>query len=212
MDFITLALACAPQVAPATMAAIVQTESNFRPLAININTKGVRLERQPANHGEAVATAKWLLGQGYNIDVGLAQVNSTNWKRYGLTPETAFDPCLNLSAGAQILHGNYQSASKKTNDEQTALRAALSAYNTGSFTRGFGNGYVGKVVANAGVAEANPARPIPLEGAKAPNKGKAAPPAGGNHKRRAHAPTALAQSEGAAADSGHDFNSVMGFR
>lgn len=158
MDFNTLVAECAPWVAPSTLAAIVRTESGFKPLAIGING-GARLQRQPQNLEEAVATAKWLIANGYNIDMGLGQVNSANLAKTGLTVEHAFDPCKNLAAAATILTWNYQSASRKTDNQQAALHAALSAYNTGSFTRGFSNGYVGKVIRNANVGQVTP---IPL--------------------------------------------------
>lgn len=151
MDFNALALECAPMVAPQTLAAIVRTESNFNPLAININ-KGYRLERQPKNKEEAVATAQWLISNRYNIDMGLGQVNSSNLYRTKLSVSDAFDPCKNLAAAATILKWNYESASRHAPDNQSALHAAISAYNTGSFTRGFSNGYVQKVVNNASVA------------------------------------------------------------
>lgn len=158
MDFNTLAAECAPWVAPSTLAAIVRTESRFKPLAIGVNG-GARLERQPGNVEEAVATAKWLIANGYNIDLGLGQVNSANLAKTGLSVESAFDPCKNLAASATILQGNYRSASRRTSSEQAALHAALSAYNTGSFSRGFSNGYVQKVIGNA---VGGTVSPIPL--------------------------------------------------
>ncbi|WP_081987120.1 lytic transglycosylase domain-containing protein [Methylotenera sp. G11] len=151
MDINALALECAPMVAPQTLAAIVKTESNFNSLAININ-KGYRLERQPKNKDEAVVTAKWLIANNYNIDMGLGQVNSVNLAKTRLSIDDAFDPCKNLAAAATILKWNYESASRRAPDNQSALHAAISAYNTGSFTRGFSNGYVQKVVSNASVA------------------------------------------------------------
>lgn len=168
MDFVALAQECAPWVAHETMAAIVKTESAFRPLAIGVNG-GAKLSRQPETKAEAVATANWLMARGYNIDLGLGQVNSSNLAKTGLTVEDAFEPCKNLAAAASILHWNYQAASRKVPGEQAALHAALSAYNTGSFTKGFSNGYVQKVVNNAGAAPAVPVvSPIPLVGAQAP--------------------------------------------
>lgn len=168
MDFVALAQECAPWVAHETMAAIVKTESAFRPLAIGVNG-GAKLVRQPENKAEAVATAKWLMEHGYNIDLGLGQVNSSNLAKTGLTVEDAFEPCKNLAAAASILHWNYQAASRQVPGEQAALHAALSAYNTGSFTKGFSNGYVQKVVNNAGAGPAVPVvSPIALTGAKAP--------------------------------------------
>jgi len=147
LEFGVLAQQCAPTVAPQTMAAIVKTESGFRPLAIGVNG-GVRLERQPATKEEAVVTAKWLISNGYNIDMGLGQINSSNLARTGLSVEDAFDPCRNLGAAAQILTGNYLAVRSKAEDDQQALHAAFSTYNTGSPTRGFTNGYVQRVLAN----------------------------------------------------------------
>lgn len=170
MDFVALAAECAPWVAPETMAAIVKTESQFKPFAINING-GAKLERQPSSKVEAIVTARWLLNNNYNIDMGLGQINSANLKKTNLTVEDAFDQCKNLAASATILQWNYESASKSISGEQAALQAAISAYNTGSFTKGFGNGYVSKVVRNAKgainleVTTQSVVKPIPLENA-----------------------------------------------
>jgi len=133
MDFLALSQECAPWVAPQTMAAIVKTESGFNPLSIGVNG-GARLVRQPDNKAEAVATARWLIEKGYNIDLGLGQVNSSNLAKVGLSVEDAFEPCKNVAAAATILHGNFQAAKGKVQDDQAALHAALSAYNTGSFS------------------------------------------------------------------------------
>ncbi|MFP3835842.1 lytic transglycosylase domain-containing protein, partial [Chryseobacterium sp. SIMBA_028] len=85
---------CAPQIAPATMAAIVRTESGFNPYAIGV-VRG-RLRRQPSNMAEAVATVRALEAGGWNFSVGLAQVNRANWLAYGLSAENALEPCRNL--------------------------------------------------------------------------------------------------------------------
>lgn len=148
MDFGTLAQECAPAVAPQTLAAIVKTESRFNPFAINVNGPMV-LTRQPRTKAEAVKAAKWLLAKGYNVDLGLGQINSANLERVGLSVQDAFDPCQNIAASAAILQMNYRMAKKRTPDAQKALRAAISAYNTGSFVKGYQNGYVYKVVSNA---------------------------------------------------------------
>ncbi len=169
MDFAVLVQACAPWVAHQTMAAIVKTESAFQPLAIGING-GARLARQPETREEAVATATWLLANGYNIDIGLGQINSNNLLKAGLSIEDAFEPCKNIAAAATILTASYQTARRKGQGEQAALQAALSAYNTGSFSKGFSNGYVQKVVGHAAAAvagaSAQATAPIPLVGAK----------------------------------------------
>jgi len=180
MDFNALSAECAPWVAPQTMAAIVKTESQFNPLAININANA-RLERQPASKAEAVVTAKWLIANNYNIDLGLGQVNSANLVKTSLSVEDAFDACKNLAAAATILQWNYESATKKISGEQAALQAAISAYNTGSFTKGFSNGYVQKVLNNSPVnvtaaGEQNyQATPIAVIAAAKPDAGKRKP-------------------------------------
>jgi len=150
LDFIELARQCAPLVAPETMAAVVKTESKFQPFAIGLNNNA-RLERQPNSKPEAVATARWLIANGYNIDLGLGQINSSNLTRTSLSVEDAFDSCKNLAAAAQILTGNYLAAVPRVGHGQQALRAAISTYNTGSPIRGIANGYVQRVVANGNV-------------------------------------------------------------
>jgi type IV secretion system protein VirB1 len=145
-----LALQCAPNVSPQTVAAIVQTESRGRPLALYVN--GSRQPATQVNAADAAATARRFVAAGYSVDLGLGQINSRNMRKLGLTWETVFDPCTNIAALGQILTQNYRSVSDGRHP-QTALRLAISLYNTGSTSRGFRNGYVAKVVGNAGVAD-----------------------------------------------------------
>ncbi|MFM0758287.1 lytic transglycosylase domain-containing protein [Paraburkholderia strydomiana] len=145
--FLVLAQQCAPAVAPATMAAVVQVESGFNPYAIGV-VHG-RLQRQPASLAEAVATAHALDAAGWNYSSGLSQVNRSNWMRFGLTPETAFDPCRNLAAGAAILQGCFEHARHIHARAQEALRSGLSCYASGDFSSGYRTGYVQRVVASA---------------------------------------------------------------
>ena len=99
--FSALALACAPLVHPATVQALVAVESSFNPHAIG-GVGGV-LDRQPRSRAEALATARQLRASGWNFSVGLAQINQSNFERFGLTTDTAFDPCENLRA-MQAVH------------------------------------------------------------------------------------------------------------
>ena len=145
-----LALQCAPTVAPETVLAIIHTESRGYPFALNVNGG-----RQPARQTTAVnaaATARRFVAAGYSVDLGLGQINSRNMRWLGLTWETVFDPCTNIAALGRVLTQNYNSV-KAGRDPQRALRIALSMYNTGSQSRGFRNGYVAKVIGNAGIAD-----------------------------------------------------------
>jgi len=150
MDFIALVNECAPQVHQQTISAIVRTESKGNPWAIGINrAKPPASFQSPATKEEAVQQASSLIQQGYNIDIGLGQINSANLSWLGLTVEQAFDPCTNLGAAARILTDNYTRASQQYAQEQDSLAAALSAYNTGHFERGITNGYVHKIYETA---------------------------------------------------------------
>ena len=144
IELVVLIERCAPQVAPSTIQAIIRTESNFNPLALNVN--GARLASQPRSVTEAVSWSRWLIDNNYSIDMGLMQINSRNLQRLGLTAEEVFDPCRNIQAGARILQSDYERAAKIHGPGNKALMLAISSYNTGSFERGFRNGYVEKVV------------------------------------------------------------------
>jgi len=149
-------IACAPNVAPETTGQIIQVESRGNPLAINVN--GARLTTRPTDRASAARIARDYIAKGYSVDLGLMQVNNRNLEKLGYSIEDMFEPCKNIAAGTRVLSSFYSSALKKNSDPQLALRAALSAYNTGSFERGFSNGYV----ARYGLAAMQPPARIPL--------------------------------------------------
>ncbi|AKK24915.2 lytic transglycosylase domain-containing protein [Pandoraea oxalativorans] len=180
--FETLAAQCAPDVHPSTLRGVVSTESSGNPYAIGV--VGARLERQPRNLAEAVATARELARKGFNFSMGLGQVNRGNLARYGETYETVFDPCRNLKTGGAILRDCYARAKAQMRDDQHALRAAFSCYYSGNFARGFRPdkagqpSYVQKVVAHA--SDAVPPIPVvpaiePLEATQPPGSEGAIP-------------------------------------
>ncbi|MCM2559009.1 lytic transglycosylase domain-containing protein [Alcaligenes faecalis] len=145
-----LAATCAPNIHETTLSALVRHESTAQVYAIGIN-KGKRLEQQPTDYEQAAQIANDLIERGIDFDAGLGQINVRNWAWLGLTTETVFDPCTNLQAAQTVLMDCYERALRQSSDEQRALRSALSCYNTGNFERGFSNGYVGKVLAQAGI-------------------------------------------------------------
>ena len=144
---IALIMACAPNVAPSTIQAIIKVESARNPLAININTKnGVKLKPTIVidTVPKAIAVTYAALDRGHTVDMGYMQVNSANLKWLGYTVEDMFDPCKNLAAGAYIFETAYLKELPKHRNKQAALMAALSVYNTGNPRNGFYNGYVAK--------------------------------------------------------------------
>ena len=149
---------CAPSVAPEIMEKLVRAESGFNRFAIGVNGTEHR-SYHPTSHQEATRIARELISQGLSIDMGLGQINSANLDWLGLTVESVFDSCTNLKASEQVLRDGYDRARDQGSDPETALHQALSAYNTGTFTRGFSNGYVSRVM--GGVVETPPAEHQP---------------------------------------------------
>jgi type IV secretion system protein VirB1 len=133
-------------VAPQTLVSIVRIESRFNTLAIG--GPGKVTLRQPRSLKEAVSLAGRLIRSGKSVDLGLAQINSRNLKRLGLSVQSALDPCRNLAAAGALLVEDYRQARTEL-PPQAALRRALSLYNSGSPLRGLANGYVARVEAAA---------------------------------------------------------------
>jgi type IV secretion system protein VirB1 len=178
LDFATLARQCAPAVHLSTLAAVVRHESAFDPLVIGINSKPHRSIR-PASRKQAIDEVRKLMAKGVDFDVGYGQINVRNWKWLGVTPETIFDPCVNLASAQRVLVDCYKRAAALHGPGQTALYASFSCYNTGNLTHGFKNGYVGKVIAAAGL-------PVP---ALVKNARAAQPPSPSRPKTQASAKT-----------------------
>jgi len=143
MNIFNLIIICAPMVAPDTMAAIIQVESSNNPYAIGV--VGGQLIRQPKNKNEAIATAKELEKSGWNYSVGIAQINKTNFKKYGLSIETAFEPCLNIKTGGRILQQCYRTSLKDKLSRTEHIKRALSCYYSGKLNSKVGRSYANRV-------------------------------------------------------------------
>ncbi|WP_193067746.1 lytic transglycosylase domain-containing protein [Halomonas sp. 3D7M] len=149
---ISLVEECAPLVHPATMQTLVKNESSGNPYAIGV--VDLELVNQPQSKTEAIDAAKNLMDQGYNVSLGLGQINMHNFEALGLTVETAFEPCENLRASSEVLNNCFDRALDSYEKQQEALRAALSCYYSNNFTRGFqpddsnGNSYIERFLIN----------------------------------------------------------------
>ena len=143
-------LACALNVAPVTLEAIVSVESGGNPLALHVNGL-MGPQPHPATLADAVDLAERYIRLGYSIDLGLMQVNSRNLAALGYSIAQVLDPCTNIEGGARILTADYAAAARIHGEGQAALQTALSLYDTGDFARGFGNGYVARYFRPGGV-------------------------------------------------------------
>lgn len=136
-------LACALNVAPATMEAVILVEHGS-PFALNVNHL-VGRQPHPATVQEAIAAARRYIAAGYTVDMGWSQLNSANLVRFDYSVEDAYDECKNVAAGGAVLYAFYGKAVQRFGEGQPALMHAISGYNTGDImTAGFLNGYVGK--------------------------------------------------------------------
>jgi type IV secretion system protein VirB1 len=125
---------------------IAEAESRLEPLAIHDNSTGEA--RLPATIEAASAQAEGLIRAGHSVDLGLMQINSANLHLAGLSVLQSFEACHALAAAARVLAQGY-SGGVTVDEQQRALRTALSRYNTGDPLRGFANGYVSQVEAAA---------------------------------------------------------------
>lgn len=142
--------ACSGPVAPATMAAIVGTESGGDPWAIFVNGMEPQGSMRFPNKAAAVAAATHYVRLGYKVDMGLAQVDSENLPRFGLSIRQAFNPCTNIRTGALILAGAYLQALKAGYAPgASALTHGFEAYNSGQTTGDYS--YAQTVWQHAGV-------------------------------------------------------------
>lgn len=150
---------CAPTVHPETMRAIISAESRGHQFAIAdagpVNMPWSERKALVQSHymgsvDEAEAKATALIAKGHTVSLGLSQVNDRNLSKLGVSVRDMFEPCANLSAGGKILTDFYQRAAKNFGPGEKALRAAISAYNSGSWIRGEKEGYVNVVYEQAG--------------------------------------------------------------
>jgi type IV secretion system protein VirB1 len=147
-----LAERCAPTAPAATLVSIVKIESAFDPWTIRVNGPASAIYR-PDSKAQAIQIATGLIASGRNIDVGLAQINSRNLPRLGLSVGEALDPCRNLAAAAAILNRGYEEALRRAGPDRSLLQTAYSIYNTGDGERGLANGYAAKVEAAGRLGE-----------------------------------------------------------
>ncbi|ENP7393679.1 lytic transglycosylase domain-containing protein [Salmonella enterica] len=134
--FLAVAMQCAATIHPSTSLDVARVESGLNPYAIaeivpeherKPGDKGV-ITHMPKNKEEAVSITNQIEAKGRRYSVGLMQITSTNFKRYGVTATDLFSPCTSLSVFEKIITDCYQRGG--------TLKRALSCYYSGNFTTG----------------------------------------------------------------------------
>jgi len=87
--------------------AITKVESDGKPFCININSHGRSIwSKCYQDYSTAYYVAKNLYDRGYNIDLGLMQINSQNMKDNNWSVSDVLNPCHNVYYGAYLLREN----------------------------------------------------------------------------------------------------------
>jgi len=156
-----------PDTPPAVIEQIIAVESNEREFAINVNSEKPVLITQPENLEEAISSVEKYIAQGYTVDMGYMQINSQHLEKYDVTVGQVFDPCQNIYIGSDIFMRGYNATKAFYGDTPLALETALSAYNTGTFHRGFQNGYTTRYEPQTAAAP-SPSKPEDYEARHSP--------------------------------------------
>ena len=142
-DLARLVRACAPRIDRTTQSAIVAVESGGSAWAVHDDNDG--RVYAPATYDTARILVETLVARdeivfghlNRGVDVGLAQINSTNFASMGVTAADMLEPCRNLKASAIILENAYvRERSLLANragwrGDEVALQRALQVYNSG---------------------------------------------------------------------------------
>ena len=129
-----------PQLLASAQVGVVEVESGAHPYALHDNNTGRSF--YPADYASALALANDLIAadiaiDGRGIDVGLAQIDSHNFSRYGLTAATALQPCRNVAVSSDMLDSTYADELQALRPlaaslrEYVALDRTLETYNSG---------------------------------------------------------------------------------
>lgn len=134
--FLAVAVQCAASVHPSTSLDVARVESGLNPYAIaEIIPKSERhpggkdfITHIPKTKEDATRIVNRIEAKNRRYSVGLMQITSTNFKRYGVTATDLFNPCTSLSVYEKIITDCYQRGG--------TLKRALSCYYSGNFDTG----------------------------------------------------------------------------
>ncbi len=134
--FLAVAMQCAATVHPSTSLDVARVRSGYNPYAIaEIVPKPERkpgdkgfITHMPKSKEDAVSITNQIEAKGRRYSVGLMQITSTNFKRYGVTATDHFQS-LHQSFRLRKNHHRLLPAGRR-------LKRALSCYYSGNFSTG----------------------------------------------------------------------------
>lgn len=118
--------------------AVVPRLPDGRPIVATETLVAFAMHENPKLDTEAVN-----LNTNGTEDEGLMQINSVNFKRFGVT--NPFDPRQSIHAAALLLQQDYGICLNSRPPGAPALDCMASRYNTGNQTAGISNGYVARL-------------------------------------------------------------------
>lgn len=158
--FADIASLCAPTMAVEQVAAVASVESALARLAIRFNSGGAPKEL-PRTEDLAVKLAGERIAASEDIDLGLMGINAALLSELGLTVHGAFDPCLNVKAGAALLERYRADAVKSgVRGEFVEIEALERYFGKGDATLGSMSGFAERVRREAAKLKG---KPITLE-------------------------------------------------
>lgn len=131
-----LALQCASTIHPDTVKDVARVESGFNPFAIaeiipkekrNPGDKSV-VSYFPSTLESAIDIVNKIELRHHRYSIGLMQITSTNFSKYGMNAEKLFDPCNSLFVFEKIITDCYLRGG--------TVKKALSCYYSGDFNTG----------------------------------------------------------------------------
>ena len=130
VDADLLVQTCAKQLSPELAKALIASYSTGEPWTVGIVGGSLRA-------GSTRAAAESLIRSvrdgRRNFGVGLMQLNAATLGRYGITPEEALDPCINLQIASGELAELFERFLKSCPDMSVAAAAAVSAYEKANY-------------------------------------------------------------------------------
>jgi type IV secretion system protein VirB1 len=125
--FAALVERCAPTAMARPLTAIVRQASSFEPLLITIQGRKP-IPIQATDREEAIQLATEAIASGQQVRTGLAQLDTEETKKAGLTASTTFDACQHIAGLGRLFDERLQAASMKSAERDQAIAEVVASF------------------------------------------------------------------------------------